>query len=504
MRQQTNRMISTAVALCLLAVQPVRSAASIHTPATVDSLATLRKAIESDPDSLALHEQYIAALGLKDPALITQYERWNNQFPKSANVPYALGTALANKYSPEAKKWLLQAVERDPSLADAWQSLSFDAERWGDQEAGTYYMGKASEAAPESPDYAFYFASSHKHIDSAEYRSKMLDIVRRFPESERAPQALYWLAHEARDTLQKVAYYEQSLADFPPDKFRWSASSMSAYYQLLLATDPEKALLLAKRMTESPESGEQWKGQLQVAGQAAEAHRLLKSGKAQEASARMSEVKPGRIYGISETLALLATQAMAAAGNQQLAYDSLLTFYCKTPSDLSHLRLITYGAKLGKSKETVDADIQAKLENNAVPATGFELAQYLKPGAIKLEDLKGKVVLVTYWFPGCGPCRGEFPHFENVLKKYDREQVVYLGINIVPEQDGYVKPFMESTGYTFIPLREEEGRDKGNMDNRGAAPVNFLINPDGEVVFSNFMINANNERMLERMIEALL
>ena len=168
------------------------------------------------------------------------------------------------------------------------------------------------------------------------------------------------------------------------------------------------------------------------------------------------------------------------------------------------MQLADYGSKLGKSTTLGKSDIQAKLDEEAVPATGFDLKQYLNPGTINLEDLKGKVVLLTYWFPGCGPCRGEFPHFENVLEKYDREEVVYLGINIAPEQDDYVIPFMEGTGYTFIPLHEEDGRNKGNLDNGRAAPVNFLINRKGEMVFSRFMINANNERTLERMIEVLL
>ena len=134
----------------------------------------------------------------------------------------------------------------------------------------------------------------------------------------------------------------------------------------------------------------------------------------------------------------------------------------------------------------------------------FVLDQYFKTGTSSLADYKGKVVLITYWFPGCGPCRGEFPHFENVVKKFKGKEFVYLGINIVEDQDPYVLPFMKSSGYSFIPLRDNKNWTKGPLDNRNAAPVNFLIDQEGKIVFSNFRTDQKNEATLEMMISSVL
>ena len=125
-------------------------------------------------------------------------------------------------------------------------------------------------------------------------------------------------------------------------------------------------------------------------------------------------------------------------------------------------------------------------------------------GKASLSDYKGKVVLLTYWFPGCGPCRGEFPHFENVLKKFKGGDLVYLGINIAADQNDYVLPFMRSSGYSFIPLLDDSTWIKGPLDNRRAAPVNFLIDQNGKITFSNFRTDESNEAVLETMINSML
>ena len=114
------------------------------------------------------------------------------------------------------------------------------------------------------------------------------------------------------------------------------------------------------------------------------------------------------------------------------------------------------------------------------------------------------MVLLTYWFPGCGPCRGEFPHFQNVVNKFKGQDLVYVGINISPEQNDYVVPFMKSSGYTFIPIEDVEGRNKGNLDNRNAAPVNFLIDKTGKIVYSDIRTDESNEDLLATMITSLL
>jgi len=148
-------------------------------------------------------------------------------------------------------------------------------------------------------------------------------------------------------------------------------------------------------------------------------------------------------------------------------------------------------------------DIETIRNSTAIPAYPFELGLYTSDGKLGLEGLKGKVVLLTFWFPGCGPCREEFPHFQAVIDKFKGNDVVYVGINVFPEQDPYVIPLMENAKYSFIPLRGTSAFAAKYFGVDGE-PENFLIDKDGKIIFKHFRINNTNHRTLELMISSLL
>ena len=47
---------------------------------------------------------------------------------------------------------------------------------------------------------------------------------------------------------------------------------------------------------------------------------------------------------------------------------------------------------------------------------------------LSLDDFKGKVVLLNFWFPGCRPCILEIPHEKKLMKKYGDQGFVVINI----------------------------------------------------------------------------
>ena len=471
----------------------------------------LQQAIEKNPADLELHDKYLKATGFakwgveEDPEFIKQYEEWMIKFPKSAAIPYALGHAFASKESPKAKPYLLKAVAIDPKFDKAYFDLWIDGERWGDFKVSNAYLAKAKEAAPTNPDYAFYYANGVKATDFAKYQELSLAVAHDFPNTERGSQALYWLANRSNDPIAKVIYYEQQKKDFPADKFNWTSSGMSEYFNLLLEQSPEKAIELADYMISLKGKGvKAWETNRKTAVNISEAQSLLAKGKGVEASALLDSVAVPRYSSAKEYILLLKSNALSAAGKISTAYTNLLASYAKEPTATLNRQLLVYAKQLGKMEADLQKDIWYIRVTVARQAPVFDLETYLTTGHSSLNDYKGKVVLITYWFPGCGPCRGEFPHFENVVKEFKGKDFVYLGINIVADQDDYVVPFMKSSGYSFIPLKDNDKWVKGPLDNRNAAPVNFLIDQEGKIIYSNFRTDGRNEATLELMINSVL
>ncbi|SFG61936.1 redoxin domain-containing protein [Pedobacter insulae] len=467
-------------------------------------LEALKAAVEKSIDSPAVHDKYIHSMGIENPELVKQYDVWMQQYPTSAMVPYALGLAYKNMESPKAKPYLEKAVALNPKFSEAWGALWIDAERWGDFEAGRAYLAKAVAANPADPNYTFYHASSFSGVDEAKYKTLSLAVAKKFPQHERGAQALYWLGSRAKNVKDKLAYFELLRNSYAPNKFNWSASGMSSYYDLLLTANPEKALALAQDMAKDPDNAKEWNNLTLQAEQVVAAKNFLIAQQAEESLTALSKIKLPRYFTFNKDLLLLKANAQDMAGRTNLAYDSLIIAFAKAPATDLKTAISTYGKKLGKNAEQVTADIWKRLDANAQVATPFNLKRYDGKGSTALADYKGKVVLLTYWFPGCGPCRGEFPHFQNVVNKFKGRNLEYVGINIVSDQNDYVVPFMKSSGYSFTPLEDVKGRVKGNLDNRNAAPMNFLIDQEGRLIFANFRTDGDNEDDLELMINMLL
>ncbi len=467
-------------------------------------IANLKKAVEKDFTNTEAHKSYINAAGVTSQTLALQYDLWIRNNPASIDIPMAYAEALYRKEMPAARTYLLQAVKINPKYARAWYMLGVDAERWFDLGIGREYLQKATESEPANPLYAFAYASSYAEVDTGLYRRLVLDMARRFPQHEKGAQALYWLANRLSDSADKVRIWELVKKSYDPARFGWSMEAMDNYFDFLLTRDVTKARILIEEIlaNDSLANNAEWSRKKNITGAILEARALTAQEKYTEALDKYNSI-PILRYGASRQLVVKEKAIVYdLSGNPGTSYDSLLTRYAKDPADDLYSLMKSIGAKTGKNTQAIQADVWSKRQSGAQPATQFSLDNYLSPGKTSLKDLKGKVVLVTYWFPGCGPCRLEFPHFESVINKFSRDQLAYVGINMVPAQDAYVETFMKNTKYSFIPVRDEESK-RGNLKAIGA-PTNYLLDKNGNIVFSNFRIDESNERTLELMISELL
>jgi thiol-disulfide isomerase/thioredoxin len=390
--------------------------------------------------------------------------------------------------------------------------LSVDAQRWGDQKASLEYIHKASLLEPQNPDYTFYYASALNSADPSVGQAAMLDVAKRFPTSARGAQALYWLGVKAPDDAKRIAILEKLRQQFPPEKFSWSANGMSDLFDAYLRVDPAKALKLAQEMQIDKgleKESKEWVARVELAQTYIQVNQKVAAGKAEDAMALLDRLSANRDSSNAAMLVRLKAQVMVKAGQSQGAYASLLKQQARWPEDATRAALEITGKQLNKTADQVRADFKGALDANAKLAPPFNLHQYGSAGTVSLAKLRGKVVLLTFWFPGCGPCRAEFPHFEAVMQQFRQKDVVYLGINVLRDQDEYVLPFMAKTQYSFLPLKSTPdanigGKEAADYKVRGE-PTNFVIDPKGRIVYRDFTIeDVDGESVVKHMIESVL
>ncbi len=420
-----------------------------------------------------------------------------------------IGKAFNQMERAESRVYLLRAVELAPQLAEAWNLLAYDAMRRGEDSLHHQYQFKATTIDPKNADYAFGYANYYRARDKHKFDSLMLDVAIRFRGTEEEAQAYYWLSEATGNKQLKAAYYRQLEEIFNQRQSPWARTGLEAYFSFLVNEEPEKAFKLALNTiralkTRIPE----WRHKMNVAKAFIDVRGLLEENKPELALKVLQTVKlRDRFFDsyvdADEKLRLLAAESLDAASRTQAAYDSLLVFYSRRPLADFYKALSQYGGKLGKDSITIRNDITVLRNAGSRPADSFSLTNYLTDEKVTLSDLKGKVTLISFWFPGCGPCRAEFPHLEKVIRQFSQNKVAYLGINGLLEQDDYVVPFMRGTGYSFMPLRKDPGQ-KMDVLTADSYPRNYLLDQTGRVIFSDFQINEKNEAMLETMIRELL
>jgi len=158
-------------------------------------------------------------------------------------------------------------------------------------------------------------------------------------------------------------------------------------------------------------------------------------------------------------------------------------------------------AKLSEdSIKKVTSYIEEKVKAVKIKAPSF-VVEDLSGKRIKLEDYKGKVVVLNFWATWCGPCRREIPNLNNLVEKYkDRKDIVFIAIT--NDQEVRVTNFLANNPFNYlIAFDRSDAYEKYNVK---AIPTHVIIDKNGYI---NTRIVGSLPRMdevLSKKIEKLL
>jgi len=214
------------------------------------------------------------------------------------------------------------------------------------------------------------------------------------------------------DPAEKAALIERFRREWP-NQWLPSLSVNPDLFSAYFRERPEKGLAFAREMLAAPElplrDGEfstiqpgdfedLWTRIVRYAQAIVDAQGLIRERKPRDALALLEKVRTPATVGDLRHLTLTRAEATAASGDVPKAYEMLAAELAADPIMEYRQAIATYGALLGKSPKQIDEEIWTRRLAKARTFKEFDLRRLDGQDHVKLSDLRGKVVLVDFWY----------------------------------------------------------------------------------------------------------
>jgi thiol-disulfide isomerase/thioredoxin len=192
----------------------------------------------------------------------------------------------------------------------------------------------------------------------------------------------------------------------------------------------------------------------------------------------------GRLLKMDEWL------PMNASGKYDLTFNPEYTRASITKlSGEAYLQKMKAIPKPGESKSFVTGTFPTNFKEKTI-----------RGNRIELDKLKGKVVVLNFWFVGCPPCRMEIPELNELTKEFAGKEVVFVGVALDEKAD--VEEFLVSTPFEYQQIAS--GQSIANQYGVKGYPTHAVMDKSGKVVFQTVGLAQNTIYWLHQSIQQAL
>lgn len=127
----------------------------------------------------------------------------------------------------------------------------------------------------------------------------------------------------------------------------------------------------------------------------------------------------------------------------------------------------------------------------------------LSGDTVRLADLRGKVVLLDFFYKSCGPCCAAMPGLQSLHEKYKDRGLVVVGIDPMDDPvKNQMTDFLAKRGLTYTVLFSD--RSTSEDYHVYAYPTLFIINRDGKIADIRIGFSKEQEASIEEKILKML
>lgn len=118
----------------------------------------------------------------------------------------------------------------------------------------------------------------------------------------------------------------------------------------------------------------------------------------------------------------------------------------------------------------------------------------------RLSDLKGKVVVLNFWFINCPPCKQEIPELNKVVEDYKAKEVLFLAVAL--DEYRALSDFLSETNFKYKIV--DGGRWFAESHGVKSYPTHVVLDKEGKVVYHTSGLSTGTIPWLRKAIDGVL
>ncbi|MBM4199949.1 MAG: TlpA family protein disulfide reductase [Gammaproteobacteria bacterium] len=126
----------------------------------------------------------------------------------------------------------------------------------------------------------------------------------------------------------------------------------------------------------------------------------------------------------------------------------------------------------------------------------------LRGETVRLAELRGRPLVVTFWASDCRTCLLEIPEFDRLSRDYAPYGVRVLAVAMAYDLPSRVLALVRETGLGYTVVLDSEARLAAGFGGVKWVPSTFVIDPEGNIRHTT--VGAVDFRLVRQQIEAML
>lgn len=179
--------------------------------------------------------------------------------------------------------------------------------------------------------------------------------------------------------------------------------------------------------------------------------------------------------------------------------------YTKLPESVYSLEGFTIKTKeeqkeyVSNRKERINKNKEDNIEKIGELAPNFSVRS-MQGNKFKTKSLKGKIVVLNFWFTTCSPCKNEIPQLNQLKKQFQDKDVEFVAIAL--DQEYKIDKFLQKTPFKYDII--EDGRWIAERFGIQLYPTNIIIDKQGRYQFIKTGYKKDITKAMTYKIEKLL